>query len=135
MARESAGLRSADRLLVPAIQASLGKLELSEEDQALSRLAETYARQIDQAAGAAAHADRVLRAVDQAEDPDLYEQVAALKAKLAERTAVSDLGPKLLAALDALGASPKARAAAAKGGGARGQRGGKLAAIRESRAG
>lgn len=133
VARES-GLRSADHLLAPAVAETLSNLELSGEDLALSRLAQTYAEQIDRAAGAAAGADRVLREIDQGEDPDLYEMVSALKAKLSERAAVSDLGPKLLAALDALGASPKARASAAKGGGSRGARG-KLAAIRDSRAG
>ncbi|MFF5992592.1 terminase small subunit [Prauserella flavalba] len=134
MSAEASGLQAADRLLLPAVTESLASLTLNPEDRALSRLAETYARQLDQAAGAAAQADKVLRAARAEEDPDLVELVSALKAKLAVRVAVESLGPKLLAALDALGASPKARAARAKGGAAGGAKG-KLAALRESRAG
>lgn len=124
------GLQVVDRLLAPAVTASLGEIELEAEDAAAVKLAERYAREIDQADAAAAQADRVLRQIDD-EDADLQELVAALKAKLAARTAVSDLGPKLLAVLDSLGATPKARAAR-KGGTAR-AKGGSLAALRASR--
>ncbi|MFD4196631.1 terminase small subunit [Amycolatopsis thermoflava] len=128
-------LQSTDRQLAPAVAETLTNLELSEQDKAVSRLARTYAEQIDRAAGAAAQADHVLRlAVEREEDPDTLELIRALKAKLAERTAVTDLGPKLLAALVELGATPKARAAAAKGGASRGRTGGKLQALRDGRA-
>jgi hypothetical protein len=105
-------------------------LELSAEDSGVSRLVELYARQLDQAAGAAAQADKVLRMVDP-EDVDLHELVSALKAKLAARVAVENLGPKLLAALDSIGATPKARAAVSKGGASRGPS--KLASLRAAR--
>lgn len=126
------GLQSADRLLAPAVTAALDVIELEGEDIAARKLAERYAREIDQADAAAAHAERVLRAVG--DDPELHELVSALKAKLSARVAVSDLGPKLLAVLDSLGATPKARAAR-KGGAAGGKKPGKLQALRESRAG
>lgn len=132
MGRER-GLQSVDRLLAPAVTEALDVVELEAEDAAAVKLAERYAREIDQADAAAAHADRVLREVG--DDPELLELVSALKAKLAARTAVSDLGPKLLAILDALGATPKARAVARKGGAGRGGKGGSLAALRASRAG
>ena len=46
--------------------------------------------------------------------------------------ALDKLGPKLLAALEALGATPRARASR-KGGAVGGRTGGKLAAIRDAR--
>ncbi|PRX48673.1 hypothetical protein B0I33_104491 [Prauserella shujinwangii] len=132
MARESGGLQSAERLLAPAVAETLESLELQPEDAAVSKLAERYAREIDGASAAAAQAEKVLREVG--EDPDTAELVAALKAKLGARSAMESLGPKLLAALDALGASPKARAARGKGGASRGTAS-KLAALRANRAG
>lgn len=132
--RERGGLQVVDRLLAPAVTASLDEIELEPEDAAAAKLAERYAREIDQADAAAAQADKVLRQIDD-EDFDTRELVSALKAKLGARTAVSDLGPKLLAALAELGATPKARAAARKGGAARAGKGGNLAALRASRTG
>lgn len=132
MARDRGGLQAADRLLAPAVAETLDKLELGAEDRAVAKVAERYAREIDQADAAAAQAEKVLRAIG--DDPDLHELVSALKAKLSARVAVSDLGPKLVAALNELGASPKARAAVGKGGASRGANG-KLAAIRAGRAG
>lgn len=100
-------LQPAERLLEPAVEATLSALELKDEDLALSRLAVRYARELDQAAAVAAQADRVLRAVS--DDPELSELVSALKGKLSARSAVEQIGPKLQNALDALGATPKSR--------------------------
>ncbi|MEU0467203.1 hypothetical protein ABZ215_24650 [Amycolatopsis sp. NPDC006131] len=126
-------LQSADRLLGPAVAETLSNLELSGEDLALSRLAGVYAAQIDHAAGAAAQADRVLRAaIEDGADQELVDLVQALKAKLAERTAVAELGPKLQAALTELGATPKYRAQRTKGGAPSGP--GRLAQLRANRA-
>ena len=130
VARE-AGLQASDRLLAFAVVESIESLDLSPEDAALAKIAEKYAREIDGAAAAAVQADRVLREID--DDPDLSELVGALKAKLAYRSALENLGPKLVAVLDALGATPKARASAGKGGASRGPS--KLAALRATRAG
>ncbi|MEC3975095.1 terminase small subunit [Amycolatopsis sp. H20-H5] len=94
-------LRDVAGLLVTAVAETVAGLEISPEDRAVVKLAAAYAEQIDDA--------------DPAERADVLEK----------------LGPRLLAALDALGATPKARAAA-KGGGARAG-GGKLAAIRAAR--
>lgn len=130
MAREG-GVQSVDRLLAPAVDDSLAALDLDPVDAALAKVAEKYAREIDGAAAAAGQADRVLREID--DDPDLSELVGALKAKLAYRSALENLGPKLVAVLDALGATPKARASASKGGAPRGPS--KLATLRATRAG
>lgn len=94
-------VRSADGLLSPAVAATLAALPLEDKDNAAARLATVYASEID-AADAEARAE-VLR----------------------------DLGPRLLAALDALGATPKARALTGRGGGGSG---GALAQLRASRA-
>jgi hypothetical protein len=114
---EPRGLQSADRLLAPAVTASLAVLDLPPEDQAAGKLAESYARSLDQAAAVEAQADKVLRAVSAGPDadPDLVELVSALRSKLSARSALADLGPKLTALLVELGATPKARAAMAKG--------------------
>lgn len=60
--------------------------------------------------------------------------LAALYATLIDElpAALPDIGPKLLACLEALGASPRARAAISKGGPTGGS--GKLARLREARA-
>lgn len=98
------------RRLTPAVRASLAVLELDPRDQAAARLAELYAQRLDAAAVVAGHADRVLRAAASAEDPDLYEQLGALRSKLAEQVALTGLGARLEAVLAALGATPAARA-------------------------
>lgn len=123
------GMESTDRQLTPSVLAALSGLDLAPEDVGVAKLVEKYAREIDAAQAAAAVADRALREI---EDPEVAELVSALKAKLGARSALENLGPKLLAALESLGASPKARAATRKGGGSGG--GGKLAQLRAARA-
>lgn len=126
--RDRGELASTDRQLAPAVLEALDGLDLAPEDAALSKLAEKYAREVDGAQAAAAQADKVLREID--DDPDTAELVGALRAKLGARTALENLGPKLLAALESLGASPKARAGLGKGGASSG--GGKLAQLRSA---
>ena len=108
-----AEIGSVDRQLTPAVLATVGALDLTDADQAAAKLAEIYARAVDAARQAESWADSVLRKVDQ--ESDLYEEVQALRAKLGAKVALSDLGPKLAAVLAELGATPKARAAMAKG--------------------
>lgn len=87
---------------------TLGKLELRPEDAALRTLAEEYARTIDRAAVIAAKAAALPT------DPDTEEELRKLRARVSAQVTMSDLGPKLLAALVELQATPKARAAAGK---------------------
>ena len=82
---ESRRLRPADDLIAPAVAETLENLGLQPGDVALARLAEQYAAAIDAA------------------DPDGRPDV------------LSKLGGRLLSALDALGATPRARAALKKG--------------------
>lgn len=102
MAAGNARLRPVDDLLAPAVAETIRNLEVAAEDAGAVRLATRYAAAIDAAA------------------PELAGQV------------LNDLGPKLLACLEALGATPRARAAAGKGGAQRGPS--KLQALREQRA-
>ena len=91
-------LQPAERLLTPAVNATLTNLEFDHADAGAVALARKYAAEIDNG------------------DAETLEK----------------LGPKLLAVLDALGATPRARALIQKGG-AGGQAQGKLAAIRAAR--
>lgn len=90
------------------VRESLGYLALQPEDAALAALAERIARTIDEAAALAEAAAQVPY------DPDTAAQVARLRQRVDAHVVVVDLAPKLQAALDALGATPKARALAGK---------------------
>lgn len=121
-------LRSADTLVAPAVAETLDDLDVGAGDAAAVRLVERYAAALDRAAAAEAHADKVLAAVRGTGDDDVEAAVSALKAKVSAVATLENVGPKLLAALESLGATPKARGELGKGGGARG--GGKLEALR-----
>ncbi|OLT46483.1 hypothetical protein BJF85_16700 [Saccharomonospora sp. CUA-673] len=127
-------MQAADHTFAASVAETLDSLELQAEDRAAGRLAEKYARALDEARAAEVQADKVLRRLDDDDpDPELAELVSALRGKLSARTALESLGPKLLSVLDALGGSPKARASAGKTAG-KGGKGGKLAELRAARA-
>lgn len=69
------------------------------------------ARELDGARAVSRAADEALRAArrDFPESLDLHEQIAILRARLAERTALDRLSARLLAGFDALGLTPKSR--------------------------
>jgi hypothetical protein len=100
-------------------------------DAAAEQLAVHYATLIDAAAPAAKYRrplETLQRAValldalsggdDQDSGEDATEALAKVRDALAQHSVASDLGPKLLAALEALQLTPRARAAAMKGGAA-----------------
>lgn len=91
-------LRDADKLLAPAVERTLGELQLGTVDDAVATLAQAYAA-----------------AIDTDEEGD----------------ALTDLGPKLLATLQALQATPAARSKVKVGGGA-GAGPNRLQALREA---
>jgi hypothetical protein len=99
-------LRPVERLLAAAVDETVDALDLDAADTAVARLARAYAATIDTTVGG--HECGGYRAV------------------------MNDLGPKLLAALDALGATPQARSRRKGGGGDRAGEG-KLQALREAR--
>lgn len=107
-AQAQAATEPSEKKLLPAVEETLSHVVLQPEDAALARLALSYARTIDTAAAIAAQADRIPF------DPDTADEVARLRAKVSAHTTMADLGPKLQSALDALQATPKARAANGK---------------------
>lgn len=123
-------LQSADKLLAPAVEETLAALEPGQVDTAAVRLAQRYARDIDEASLITADLEPVLRDV-MALDPALHDRLLKLAVRI-ERTAVlASLGPKLLAALEQLGATPAARARVKGGGGNAGPS--RLGQLREAR--
>lgn len=94
--------------LAHQVHKTLSELDLRPEDAAIASLAVEYAKTIDRAAVIAAQLAR-LPVTD-----DLAEEVRKLRAKVTAHATMADLGPKLQAALDALHATPKARASAGK---------------------
>lgn len=99
---------SAAGTMLAGVRATLDKLELRPEDEALKVLAAEYAATMDKAAAIAARLAKL------PPDEDTAEELQRLKQRVSAQVTMSDLGPKLLAALDALGATPKARSAAGK---------------------
>lgn len=96
-----------------AVTDTTSALTLEPADAAAVRLTGTYAAALDQAKAVEAQADRVLRRA-KAEDPELVDEVQALRAKLSAQVTVATIGPKLLDVLTALGATPAARAKTTK---------------------
>lgn len=90
------------------VRETLETLPLRPEDAALRALVLRYARTIDDSRELAEAASALPY------DPDTAVQVARMRQRLEAHAVMSDLGPKLLAALDAAGGTPKARAAAGK---------------------
>lgn len=107
--------------LTEQVSASLSEAQLAGLDAATARLARHYAELIDNAAPSRSYATaiRVLgNFIDGAlssipEESPIYTQVSGawdrVSSALAEHSVASDLGPKLLAALQQLGLTPAAR--------------------------
>lgn len=104
-------LRDAADLLAPAVAETVAALQVAPEDAAAVRLAQRYAATIDRAAEIAADLDEI-----PPEDYDTEKLIRALRAKVEAQAVLAELGPKLLAALEALGATPAARAKLKAGG-------------------
>jgi hypothetical protein len=101
------------------VEAALDAEPIPNRDRAAAALALTYAILIDQAAPAAKYAKALTwlgRLHYDDEDEDAARHIDTIRIALAEHSVASDLGPKLLAALEALLLSPRARAAGVKGG-------------------
>jgi hypothetical protein len=99
------------------VEAALDAEPIPNRDRATAALALTYANLIDQAAPAAKYTKALTwlgRLHYDDEDEDAARHVDTIRIALAEHSVASDLGPKLLAALDALLLTARARAAAKK---------------------
>lgn len=95
-----------------AVNAALRTATLKPADGATKTLATTYATLIDEAAPKAAY-DKALRVlasvVVASEHPEANDAFDKIRKALSAHTVASDLGPKLLATLLALGMAPAAR--------------------------
>jgi len=103
----------------PAVSETLGSLDLGEQDAAAARLAEKYATALDDATGVlglVADELRDIKAEMKEADETLRQRVTRCENAVEAQRILEALGPKLLAVLSALGATPQARAAAVKGG-------------------
>lgn len=100
-----------------AVDTALDAEPGADRDAATAELARTYASLMDDAAPAAKYAKAIawLERLDD-EDETAAGHVDTIRTALAEHSVASDLGPKLLAALEALLLSPRARKVAMKGG-------------------
>jgi hypothetical protein len=100
-----------------AVRKTLDGITLQPADSAAAALTKRYAALIDEAAPAAKYRDPLtkLAAALDPDDETAAEALQKIRTALSEHTVASDLGPKLLAALTALGATPASRKA--EGGG------------------
>ena len=109
MARRLASVKGEKSADAPGLAAkvaeTLESLELGPEDAALAQIAREYAAQVDRAAIIAAQLAKLTPS------PDTEEELGRLRARVSAHQVLIDLGPKLQSALDALGATPKARSA------------------------
>lgn len=103
--------------LIAQVEATLAALQLEESDSAAAELARTYAKQIDAAASIRAKSDKLVRDVIASgalPGETIYERANSLQAKLSERDCIDKMGRDLAALLDAIGGTPKSRAAFGK---------------------
>lgn len=93
-----------------ALDAALSALSEQPTDEAIVHLARHYARLLDNAAPAGKYAKAVAW-IERLDCTAAQEQLRlTVLVALAEHSVASDLGPKYLAVLDALGMTPLARA-------------------------
>ncbi len=101
--------------MTAAVDTTLEALDLDDDHAAAAALARLYAGQLDSAEAAERAADRVLRLAEaEASDPEVFELLQTLRAKLAARTTIVNIGPKLESLLGRLLATPKDAGAGAK---------------------
>lgn len=92
-----------------ALTAALRAAATRPEDAATIALAKNYARLLDAAAPAGRYA-KAVEWLDTVRTDKSNDLVNVIMAALADHSVASDLGPKLLGCLDALGMTPAARA-------------------------
>lgn len=90
------------------VQVTLNALELPDKHRAAGALSLVYADQLDSAAAAERAADFVLAAaIREGVDEDVQELIQTLRAKLAARSTIANIGPRLAELLGRLLATPK----------------------------
>jgi hypothetical protein len=98
------------------VAAAISKAKIKPEDAGTVALAKRYAALIDEATPRSAYAEHIrkIKVALSPLDDDAEKALTKIADALAAHSVASDLGPKLLAALTALGLTPAARGA--KGG-------------------
>lgn len=119
--------------LVSAVRKAVRSLDLSDPDKAAVELALAYAHHIDDAELVTVSITKALRELAEV-DMELHDKFLSLATRIEQTTVLTALGPKLLAALESLGASPRARAALVKGGTRGGSTASPLDELRRKRA-
>jgi hypothetical protein len=97
-----------------AVNEALKNLTVADRDKAAVQLAKRYAALIDEATPASKYRDpmrAISRAIGMSGDEDAVKAFDKIADALAAHSVMSDLGPKLLAVLTALGMTPAGRGA------------------------
>lgn len=124
-------LRPADDLLAPAVATTIAQLSPDDVDAGAVRLAKRYAALIDAAHEAVLDAEKAWEELDP-DDITGRQYLSRLVKKVEAQSVLAELGPKLLTALEALGATPAGRSKIRKGGAKDGSGSG-LSRLREAR--
>lgn len=95
--------------ILPSVRDTIEKLDPEPKDKALRTLAEHYARAIDEARMIAVDARKLLDASARGDIEIPKRMLNALQKHTEATNVLTEVGPKLQAALESLGASPKAR--------------------------
>lgn len=111
--------------ILNALQTALKAVPPAACDAATVALAKRYALELDEADVISTAATKALRQLSRADiEDDLFEKFEALAARIEEVHVAATIGPKLLAALEQLQLTPKARNAILTPGGGGGGDGG-----------
>ena len=94
--------------MLEQVNRALGAVKIEPKDQATAELARHYARLIDNAAPAAKYAEALVWLRGCETNARTEKFLVTIETALSEHSSSSDFGPKLLAALTALGMTPAA---------------------------
>lgn len=104
--------------MLTALHTALRSRTPADADAATVALAKRYALELDDSATIARSLAKTLRKVARAGlDDELYDELLALTVRIEEVHVAAVVGPKLLAALEQLQLTPKARSGVLQGGG------------------
>ena len=102
--------------VLTALHTALRARTPSDADAATVALAKRYALELDDAATISRDVAKVLREILQSGQDDLYDKLVVLAIRIEEVNVAATIGPKLLAALDQLQLTPKARSGVVQAG-------------------
>lgn len=129
-------LRDASKLMRADLDTTLKAIPENPADAAIRRLAKDYVDSIDRAVWVAKAVDDLVDRVNEELPWDARQEILTelyrLSLKVKAETVLANVGPKLANVLEALGATPRARAKTTPTGGT-GRPVGKLQALRDAR--